>query len=61
MRLRVLATGSGEDSIVKIVLVRQLNLAFRNHEVELLLNLRSLQTEIGRVVCVTIFPSPIQT
>ena len=42
MRVWVLATGEREDSIVKIVLVRQLNLAFRNREVELLLNLRSL-------------------
>ena len=35
-------TGWGEDDIVKIVLVRQFNLAFKNREAELLLNLRSL-------------------
>ena len=38
----LLARGWGEDDIVKIVLVRQLNLAFKNRAVELLLNLRSL-------------------
>jgi hypothetical protein len=42
MRIWVLARGWGEDSIVKIVLVRHLHPAFRNREVELLLNLRSL-------------------